>query len=170
MTEKQKLSGRRFTLGQGLLWVWVALMVLVLGAHFFRAGEYGITICAGGLFLFLCSQSAWKRHAAAFFLFWGMLEWFYSAYSLILIRQHMGLPWLRAALILATIAVFTGLASAIASKRASSIAKEGGEASALFRGLVFIAIFLVLFYLRQADRVNFLLLERFFPLTGSAQI
>lgn len=170
MTEKQNLLDRTFPLRQSLSWIWAALMVLVLGAHFFRAGEYGITICAGGVFLFLCSQSAWKRHAAAFFLLWGMLEWFYSAYSLALMRQHMGLPGSRATLILVAVAVITGLSGASAGKTASRIAKARETENAVFQGIVFISIFLVLFYLQQADRITFLLLERFFPLTGSAQI
>ncbi|MDL2207370.1 hypothetical protein LJB82_01440, partial [Desulfovibrio sp. OttesenSCG-928-M16] len=81
---------RTFTLKQSLAWLWMALTVLLLGAHFYRAGEYGITACAGGVLLFLCLRSAWKRHAVALFLLWGMLEWLHSAYFLAVMRHHMG--------------------------------------------------------------------------------
>lgn len=145
-------------------------MILLLGAHFYRVNEYGIMLCAGGIFLFLCSQSAWKRHAAAFFLMWGMLEWLHTTYYLVVMRQHMGLPWIRAAVILAMVSLITGMAAAYASQTASHIAEEREEANASFQGIVFISIFLILFYLRQVDNLNFLLLERFFPLLGSVQI
>lgn len=170
MTETQKYSSPSFTLRQRLAWIWVGLMVLLLGAHFYRANEYGIMLCAGGIFLFLCSQSAWKRHAAAFFLLWGMLEWLHSTYYLVIMRQHMGLPWIRAAVILAAVSFITGMAAAYASQTASRIAEKRSEANALFRGIVFICIFLILFYLRLTGKINFLLLERFSPVYGSVEI
>ncbi|MDL2290951.1 hypothetical protein LJC09_02450 [Desulfovibrio sp. OttesenSCG-928-F20] len=161
---------RTFTLKQSLAWLWMALTVLLLGAHFYRAGEYGITACAGGVLLFLCLRSAWKRHAVALFLLWGMLEWLHSAYFLAVMRHHMGLPWLRAVAILSVIAIITGFAAAYANKTASRAAEEREETNAFFQGIVFISIFLILFYLRQVDKLNFLLLERFSPLFGSVQI
>ena len=170
MTEQQNFLDRPFTLKQGLAWLWMVLTILLLGAHFYRAGEYGITACVGGVLLFLCSRSAWKRHAVALFLLWGMLEWFHSAYFLAVIRHHMGLPWLRAVTILSVVAIITGLAAAHANKTASRIAEGRDEPNSYFQGIVFISIFLILFYLRQVDKLNFLLLERFFPLLGSVQI
>ena len=67
------------TLKRVLGWLWPALMLLILGAHFYRGSEYGIVLCVIGILVFANQNSAWKHYAVAFFLFWGMLEWGESA-------------------------------------------------------------------------------------------
>ena len=176
-----------FTLGQCLAWLVLVLVLLTLGAHFYRAGEYGVAACAAGAILFLCLQSAWKQYAVALFLLWGAAEWVHSSYSLAAMRMHMGLPWLRAALILMAVALLTALAGVYALQRArrltdgnasqEAFAKDGAATlpgntspSPFFQGAVFIVTFMLLFYLRQGAPISFLLLERFFPMLGSVQI
>ena len=179
-----------FTLGQCLGWIALVLALLTLGAHFYRAGEYGVAACAAGVILFLCLRSAWKQYAAAFFLLWGAAEWVHSSYTLAAMRMHMGLPWQRAALILMAVSLLTALAGVYALQRARRLADAGslpdalgpnasaksgasalpGTATPLLQGVVFITTFLILFYLRQGANLSFLLLERYFPLLGSVQI
>lgn len=168
MKEIRNFFDRSFTLGQSLAWVGLAIAVATLGAHFYRAGEYGIVLCAGGMLFFLCANSAWKQYAVAFFLLWGMLEWGESAYALAKFRTQLGLPWVRGGAILIAVALVTGLAGRYAFSRARD--KDSGPSPAFFQGIVFMATFLALFYLRQSVKMNFLLLERYLPLLGSVQI
>lgn len=164
---------RSFTLGQCLAWLGLVFAVLLLGAHFYRASEYGIALSAAGVLFFLCTGSLWKQYAAAFFLAWGMLEWADTALFLARERMQFGLPWVRGTLILCAVALLTGLAAKYAYGRAkekSAAAPAGAGDTAFFQGAVFMAVFLCLFYLRQGAPMSFLLLERFFPLPGSVQI
>lgn len=168
MSSIRDFFNRSFTPGQSLAWLGLVLAIGVMGAHFYRSGEYGIALCVGGMLVFLCLASAWKQYAVAFFLFWGMIEWGDSALSLAAMRMQMGMPWMRGAAILAAVGLVTGLAGKYAFARAKGKDTEGS--TALFQGLVFMASFLVLFYLRQAAKMEFFLLERYLPLLGSVQL
>lgn len=168
MSSIRAFCNRSFTLGQCFAWLGLALVLGILGAHFYRAGEYGVTLCVGGMILFLCCDSAWKRYAVAFFLFWGMLEWGDSALALARTRMQMGMPWMRGAAILLAVGLTTGLAGCHAYARARE--RDAKGSTALFQGVVYIACFLTLFYLRQSARMEFLLLERYLPVFGSVQI
>ena len=146
----------------------IALMLLILGAHFYRSGEYGIVLGLAGVLVFASQNAAWKRYVVAFFLFWGMLHWSEVAWQLVSLRAQMSQPWLRVALILLTVALCSGLAGKYALTRARVGAAQEGHA--LFKGGVFMATFLLLFYLRHIARMDFLLLERYLPVLGSVQI
>lgn len=161
-------SKRSFSSGQALFFFGLFLTLAAFGAHFYRAGDYGLSLGTGLIFVFICLKPGWKHYAAAFFLLWGMVEWGGAALELMHLRQAMGLPWLRGALILAVVALLTGLAGAGAYARAGRLTAQ--DAHARFQALVFIAAFLCLFYLRQASPLKFLLLERYWPLGGSLQI
>lgn len=161
---------RTFTLGQSLGWLALLVVTLLLGAHFYRAGDYGISVGVAGMALFMCTRSRWKQYALALFLFWGMLEWGEVAVDLAVTRMRMGIPWMRGAGIIAGVALVTGLAGAYAFKRARSLDSEEGQSPAFFQAVVFISAFMALFYLRRGAGMNFFLLERYLPLLGSAQI
>lgn len=161
---------KTFTLGQCMAWLWGALLLVLLGAHFYRASDDGMVLCTGGmLLLFACSDS-WKRWAVALFFLWGMMEWGASACSLAQIRMIMGMPWMRGALILSTVAIVTGLTGLMLARQARRLALERGEAYACLRAAVFIAVFLCLFFIRKFAPLDLLLLERFFPKWGGVEI
>lgn len=159
---------RSFTLGQMLFWLWSVLVLLLLGAHFYRASEYGIVLCIVGMLALFCSKKVWTRWAAALFLLWGMLEWTSSACLLAQTRLMMGMPWMRGAIILCTVAVLTGMTGFALARQVLHRADE--ERNAILRGTVFMAVFLCLFYLRTFVSLNLLLLERFFPVLGAVEI
>ena len=161
---------KTFTLGQCLSWLWAALVLLLLGAHFYRASDYGMVLCTVGMLALFCSCTAWKRWAVALFLLWGMLEWSASACSLAQVRMTMGMPWMRGALILSTVAIVTGLTGLMLVRQARRLALERGEAYARLRAIVFIAVFLCLFFIRKFAPLDLLLLERFFPKWGGVEI
>jgi len=161
---------RTFTLGQCLIWLWVTLLLMVLGAHFYRAGEDGIVLCVVGIIVFQCSAKAWKRYVAGLFLLCGMLEWLSSACTLYEMRVMLGLPWLRGTTILAAVALVTGLTGAMAVQRAKEMIPQQDSENTVLRATVFMAVFLSLFLLRKFVPLQLLLLERFLPVIGSVQI
>lgn len=169
MNTLSRLLNRTCTLGQSLSWLAFSLVLLVLAAHFYRAGEYGIALCSAALIAFLSAESGWKPYAAALFLCWGALEWGDSAWLLARMRLGFGMPWLRGTAILIAVGALTGLAGWFAFKRARAKNLER-TGSPLLQGVVFLAVFLALFYLRKGAPFNFLLLERYVPAIGSVQI
>lgn len=161
-----------FTLKQSLIWWGGSLTLLLLGAHFFRAGEYGLALCSLGMLIFNCSLSSWKNYAVALFLFWGALEWFLTAYNLMDLRRQMAVPWLRGALILAAVALLTALSAGLSYGRAGGLA-EVGDSGPRFKALIFMAAFLSLSFTRNMAAqagLQVLLLERYFPLWGSVEL
>lgn len=159
---------RSFTLGQMLFWLWSVLMLLLLGAHFYRASEYGIVLCIVGMLALFCSRKVWTRWAVGLFLLWGMVEWAGSACLLAQTRLMMGMPWMRGAVILCSVAVVTGMTGFALARQALHRVQE--ETDATLRGTVFMAVFLCLFYLRTFVPLELLLLERFFPVLGAVEI
>lgn len=160
---------RSATFGRRLSWAGTSLAVLLLGAHFFRAGDYGLAASALGLIYFNCAGAAWKKYALAFFLFWGGLEWGQTVYRLILIRTHFGLPWFRGAMILSAVAAFTVMAGLWAFKRGRSQSPAAAERP-LFKALVFMLTFLLLLFVNNQAGMKLLLLERFWPGWGGLQV
>ena len=152
-----------------LSWTGTSLAVLLLGAHYFRAGDYGLTLAALGFFYFNCAGAAWKKYVLAFFLFWGGLEWAQTVYKLILIRMQFGLPWLRGAIILSAVAAFTAMGGLWAFKRAKS-RNADAEDKPLFKAVVFGLAFLLLLFVNNLTGVKLLLLERFWPGWGGIQV
>ena len=157
---------KTFTLGQFLSWLWTVLIIVLLGAHFYRAGEYGMVLCVAGVLGLRCSSAAWTRWAVGLFLMWGMLEWSVSACALAQTRMVMGAPWMRGAAILSAVAVVTGLTGLTGL----IAAREQGAEDSFLRAAVFMAVFLSLYYIRKSAPFEMLLLERFFPGLGMAEV
>ncbi len=151
-------------------WVGIFLALLVLGAHFFRASEYGLVLCVFGMVFFFCTKVVWRQYAVGLFLIWGALEWADSAYFLANMRMQAGLPWLRASLILSVVALLTLLAGVQAFKRAKLLSKFAGDDLALFQAGIFIFTMLGLLFLSKQVPLDLFLLERYFPVFGKAQI
>jgi len=91
----------------------VILSMLMLGAHFYRAGHLllacGALLALGLLFI---------RRPLAVRLMQGLLvagavEWLATAGRLVMFRQAEGLPWLRLALILGLVALCTLLSALV---------------------------------------------------------
>ncbi len=162
--------------------IWLFSALVLLGAHFYRASEYGIALCCAGMLFFTAGTSAWKRYALAFFLLWGAVEWGDAALHLVRARAAFGAPWLRAGLILLSVAAYTALAGlyALRSAQAAQSAKLATPAGpdqkateerhALLKAAVFIGTFVSLYYLRRNAPLDFLLFERYLPVFGAVQL
>lgn len=81
----------------------VFLSLLMLGAHFVRAG-LGLPalltlFLIGALFI----RRPWIVRIVQLALIGGTLEWIRTSVALVFMRQSLGLPWLRLALILGAV-------------------------------------------------------------------
>jgi hypothetical protein len=89
----------------------IALAALVLAAHFYRAGIVVPTVLALALVALLLVRRAWVRYTVAAGLVLGAIEWARTLAELVAMRQAMGQPWARLALILGGVAVLTAAAA-----------------------------------------------------------
>jgi hypothetical protein len=91
----------------------VILSILLLGAHFYRAGlEIAAVLCLALPFLLLL-RKAWVPRLLQVVLVLGALEWLRALYGFAAVRIAFGDPWLRLALILGAVALFTGLSGLV---------------------------------------------------------
>ena len=89
----------------------VIFSMLLLGAHFYRAGH--LLLASGALLSLglLCirkPQAVWLMQGL---LVAGAVEWLATAVRLVTDRQAQGLPWLRLAIILGLVALCTLLSA-----------------------------------------------------------
>ena len=83
------------------------LSLLVLAAHFFRAGEYAVVALCAGLVALVFVRRAWAARALQAALFLGTAEWLRTTTRFIQLRRGLGQPWTRLALILGAVALVT---------------------------------------------------------------
>lgn len=88
------------------------LSLIVLAAHFLRAGLLPLTLLLLVLVGLLALRRPWVARLTQVTLLVGAFEWVRTAVSYILARQRLDMPWGRLALILGTVVVIT-LSSAL---------------------------------------------------------
>lgn len=89
----------------------VIFSMLLLGAHFYRAGHLflaGGALLSLGLLCIRKPQATWLMQGL---LVAGAVEWLATAIRLVADRQAQGLPWLRLAMILGVVALGTLLST-----------------------------------------------------------
>jgi hypothetical protein len=85
----------------------VVLVLAILAAHFYRAQAwvpFGVTV---GLLPILFVRAPWAARVLQAALVVGALEWIRTAAALVAMRQSMGQPYTRLALILGAVALAT---------------------------------------------------------------
>jgi hypothetical protein len=85
----------------------VVLVLAILAAHFYRAQAwvpFGVTV---GLLPILFVRAPWAARVLQAALVIGALEWVRTAAALVALRQSMGQPYTRLALILGAVALAT---------------------------------------------------------------
>jgi len=96
---------------------WLAVpsvALVVLGAHFYRAGSGPlVALTALLLLLMLAWPRAWVARAVQLALVLGALEWIWTLVVLVQARLAFGQPWLRLSLILGVVAVATAAAGLV---------------------------------------------------------
>jgi len=95
----------------------VILSFLLLGAHFYRAGLFPFAALALILPLLLFIKQKWVVRLSQALLVIGSIEWVRTLLGLVEIRQAMGMPWTRLAVVLGVVALFTGLSALVFQNR-----------------------------------------------------
>jgi hypothetical protein len=95
----------------------VILSLLLLAAHFYRAGQVVVTALCLALPLLLLLRKSWVPRLFQLLLVLGALEWLRALYGFAAMRIAFGEPWTRLALILGAVALFTGLSGLVFRNR-----------------------------------------------------
>ena len=91
----------------------VILSFLVLGAHYLRSGPFILVLILLGLPFVLFVKKEWAARLIQVVLILGALEWIRTLVALIQERLVFGEPWTRMAIILGTVALFTGASALV---------------------------------------------------------
>ena len=96
----------------------IVIAALLMGAHFLRAGNSAlVALCLAAPLLFLW-RKRWSLILLQFLAYCAAATWIVVALQLVQLRQQSGLPWTAAAIILASVALFTLLAGLLLNSRA----------------------------------------------------
>jgi hypothetical protein len=98
-----------------------ALALLLLGAHFFRAGLVPVAVGCAALFALLFVRTTWAARVLQVALALGVLEWLRTAWVFASARAEAGQPYGRLLVILGSVALVTALAARVLG---SSAARE----------------------------------------------
>jgi hypothetical protein len=85
----------------------IILSTLVLAAHFSRAGNTIVVVALALLPLTLFVRRPWVPGFYSGVLILGAIEWVRTLVVIAGVRQAQGAPWLRMAMILSLVALFT---------------------------------------------------------------
>jgi len=110
---------------------------LLLGAHFFRMSEYGITVVCILFPSLMIFRQRWALHIVIIFILSGAMIWIQTGVSIVLQRTSDDLPFVRAGLILAGVAAIfclplLFLTKQIVRDRFSASIKSAGACTTAF--------------------------------------
>lgn len=91
----------------------VVLSLLVLGAHFFRAGNVVMVAAVIVVLGLLTVPRRWAARTIQVALLLGAVEWVRTLVTLYQQRMQLGQPATRLAIILGGVALFTALSAAV---------------------------------------------------------
>ena len=91
----------------------VFISLLLLAAHFFRAGQTVLAVIPLVLFIPLILREKWVPWLIQLALVLGAVEWLRTLVSVAQIRMENDMPWARMAVILGAVALFTALSSLV---------------------------------------------------------
>ena len=91
----------------------VIISFLLLAAHFSRAGMLILGIVCVVIPFLLFIKKYWIVPGLQILLVLGSVEWFRTIYFVAQQRMEIGEPWIRMAVILGVVALFTGFSAAL---------------------------------------------------------
>jgi hypothetical protein len=100
--------------------VLVAPVVVALGilaAHFFRAGDIAFAVAAIASLALLFVRKRWAARAMQAILVLSALEWLRTLAAFVAMRQSLGMPYARLALILGAVALATAACALVFEHR-----------------------------------------------------
>lgn len=95
----------------------VILSLVLLAAHFYRAGLLPVAVICLGLVPLLFWKKSWVPRFFQVLLLLGALEWLRALYTFAAMRIAWDQPWTRLALILGAVALFTALSGLVFNSR-----------------------------------------------------
>jgi len=111
-----------------LLHIPVVISFLLLAAHFTRAGQTPLVVVALLLPLMLFYNKGWVVRLVQLALVAGAVEWLRTLMIFQAIRVEHGMPWVRLALIIGGVALFTACSALVffhkSLKRKYGLTKE----------------------------------------------
>ncbi len=91
----------------------VILSFILLAAHFSRSGLSELMLMCIVMPFLLFIQKIWVVRFLQILLLLGSLEWIRTLYNYAVERQAIGESWIRLAIILGVVALFTGLSALV---------------------------------------------------------
>lgn len=91
----------------------VVLVLAILAAHFYRAGQWAGFGATVALLPLLLVRAPWAARVLQAALVLGAVEWLRTAAALVAIRQSLGQPYTRLAVILGVVALATAAAALV---------------------------------------------------------
>lgn len=147
-----------------------ALALMLLAAHALRMGDMGQTACWLGLALLLPTRRGWVRLVCSVALAAGFFLWIDRGLELVMLRQAMHAPWLRLAVIMTTVGVFTGLASLwLMGERAERFFHRATHTQTA-QAAIFLLSTALLLVTRAKTPMPVLLLDRYLPAWGLFEV
>ena len=86
---------------------------LLLAAHLYRSGNLLLALATTLAIVLVAARRPWAARAMQVGLLLGSLEWLRSTIALVQARSAMGEPFLRLAIILGGVTLFTGFSSLV---------------------------------------------------------
>ena len=96
----------------------VFISFVLLAAHFFRAGQTVMVLLGLFLLLLLILRKSWVPWVLQVALLLGAVEWLRTLYFIAQMRIELGMPWIRMAIILGAVALFTAFSSLVFRSKA----------------------------------------------------
>jgi NAD-dependent dihydropyrimidine dehydrogenase PreA subunit len=148
------------------------LSCVLLAAHFSRVQNNWFAVACLAFPFILLSKKEWVMRIFQVFLLFGGFIWIERTISLVRERQQDGQSWVRLAVILGVVALFTILSAAVFNnKKIQTIFKKGHPGSTLpaVISCVVTAVLLSIVQMKVKTPV-ILLLERFLPGAGWVEV
>lgn len=96
----------------------VFISFLLMAAHLVRAGQIVLAFLVPALLLLLVLKKNWVPWVIQLTLLLGAVEWLRTLYSVAQMRIEFGMPWMRMAIILGAVALFTALSCLVFRSKA----------------------------------------------------
>ncbi len=148
----------------------VLFSTVLMSAHFSRAQNNGLALVCLLLPLLLLIRKRWVADIFQILLITGAIIWFESMFGYIQLRQETGRPWVRLAIILGAVAVFTGLSALVFRKKKLRMRYHQSETSDIPGVAAFFLTSILLAVVQIKVDVQMLILDRFFPTFGWLEI
>ncbi len=155
-----------------MIWrvILVILSAVVLGAHFLRAEQPGLTVVCLAAPLLLLWWTRWALRAVQALLAAGGLVWIDTLARLAVARMSAGMPWLRMALILGAVAAVAWTAALVLGARRVRDRYPGEGAAVSVPLAAFLLTAGLLSVVHVKVRLTLLLAERFLPGSGWVEL